>query len=179
MKNVNVGYELVDIHSLRVHPKNPKKGDVAAIGGSIDANGFYGALIVQKSTRFVLAGNHRLHAAFGKGAKKLPVIWVDVDDETALRILLADNRTCEIASIDFDKLVELLESASKMDDGLAGTGYSPADLDHMIQRAIDPGPVNSGTFDVLITTYSRTDHERLAGQLRGEGYAVEEELATN
>lgn len=177
MKNVNVGYELVDLHTLRVHPKNPKKGDVAAIGGSIDANGFYGALIVQKSTRFVLAGNHRLHAAFGKGAKKLPVIWVDVDDETALRILLADNRTCEIASIDFERLAELLESASKIDGGLAGTGYSPADLDRLILAAIDPGPVNSGTFDVLVTTYSRIDHDRMATTLRSEGYAVEPELS--
>jgi hypothetical protein len=86
-------YELAPIESISPHPRNPNQGDVAAIRESIDVNGFYGACIVQKSTRFILAGEHRWRAEKEREQTHVPVLFVDVDDETALRILLADNGT--------------------------------------------------------------------------------------
>lgn len=120
-------YELVDALTLNLWPgaENPKLHDLDAIGASMEANGVFGALLVQKSTRRVIAGNGSLTAAVSRGVGTVPVLWLDVDDDRARRIMLADNRLSEIGGIDEEKLAALLGS---MPD-LAGTGYDIGDLD--------------------------------------------------
>jgi site-specific DNA-methyltransferase (adenine-specific) len=118
----------VRLSKLQPHPKNPRKGNVAAIEDSIEANDFYGALVVQRSTGYILAGNHRYQAARKKGMQKLPVVWLDVDDDRALRILLADNRLNDVAAYDEAALAELLKG---MDD-LTGTGWDEAALAELL-----------------------------------------------
>lgn len=49
----------IPVDSLTAHPDNPNRGDLAAITASIQAQDFFGGIIVQKSTRHILAGNHR------------------------------------------------------------------------------------------------------------------------
>lgn len=121
-------YEVTPVSKLHNHPSNPRRGDLEAIEASIAANGFWGAVVAQRSTGYVLAGNHRLRAAVAHGIKKLPTVWVDVDDSRAQRILLADNRTADLAVNDQAALLALLEELSITDDVLAGTGY---DLDQL------------------------------------------------
>src|SRR5260221_8662270 len=118
----NERYELVAIDSLQLHPKNPRRGDVGAIAKSMVANGFYGAVVAQKGTNYILAGNHRWRAAKGEGATEVPVLWVDVDERTARRILLADNKTSDDANYDEEALARILEEV-RNDDDFAGTGY--------------------------------------------------------
>ena len=133
---VNEQYESVPIGQLAQHPRNPREGDVGAIAESIRHNGFYGAVVAQRSTGHVLAGNHRIKAAHDVGMKEVPVLWVDVDDETALRILLADNRTNDLASYNEGALTELLtELADSI--GLQGTGYDGDDLDELLGEYTD------------------------------------------
>ena len=131
MEQVPQRYVRRKLDELHPHPSNPRQGDVGAIHESIEANGFYGAVIVQKSTGYVLAGNHRMQAAAHAGAKSLPVIEVDVDDATATRILLADNRTNDVATYDQDALAGLLRSLAE-DGGLAGSGYDGDDVDALL-----------------------------------------------
>jgi DNA modification methylase len=123
--------ETVPIGTLKHHPKNPRKGDVKSITESIEHNGFYGVVVAQKSTGYVLAGNHRMMAAKAAGLDSLPVAYVDVDDSTALKILLADNRTNDLATYDNKELAELLADVSNK-FGLDGTGYDEAFLDSLI-----------------------------------------------
>lgn len=118
-------YELTHVDKLSTHPANPRRGDVDQLASSIEANGFYGAVVAQRSTGHVLAGNHRLLAARERGILELPVIWLDVDDDRAARILLVDNRSNDVASYDEAQLVELLQ---ELDGDLTGTGYSDDDL---------------------------------------------------
>lgn len=118
-------YEVTSVEQLRQHPQNPRRGDVEMIASSIDANGFYGSIVAQRSTGYVLAGNHRLLAARQRGIAELPVIWLDVDDDAARRILLVDNRSNDLASYDEAELVELLRD---LDGELDGTGYTEEDL---------------------------------------------------
>jgi ParB-like nuclease domain len=133
-------YRQADPRTLRPHPRNPRQGDVGAIHQSIAANGFYGAIIVQRSTQHVLAGNHRLQAALHADARTVPVLEVDCDDATALRILLADNRTNDLASYDYGILGELLRE-SALQGQLEGTGFDGADVDALIEyAALDPLP---------------------------------------
>lgn len=125
--------ETVPIGTLKHHPKNPRKGDVQSIADSIEHNGFYGVVVAQKSTGYVLAGNHRMMAAKAAGLDSLPVAYVDVDDATALKILLADNRTNDLATYDNKELAELLADVSNK-FGLEGTGYDEDFLQGLIDE---------------------------------------------
>lgn len=130
-------YQLWPVDKLRKHPKNPKKGNVEAIGDSVERNDFYGAAVVQKSTGFILVGNHRYDAALAKGLKEIPVIVVDCDDAKAERILLADNRTSELGGYDDRALQSLLEDRAK-NDGLHGTGYDDTYLKKLQEKNKPP-----------------------------------------
>jgi ParB-like chromosome segregation protein Spo0J len=139
-----VEYPVAD---LVEHPANPRRGDVEAIAASIDANGFYGAIVVQESTGLVLAGNHRLRAARRQGLDVVPVAVIDVDDERAKRILLADNRTSDLGAYDDELLRTLLEELAAEADGLTGTGYDDADLTAMLDKLERDGPDQFPVFD--------------------------------
>jgi len=122
-------YALADIDDLQPHPDNPRVGEVGTIANSISAHGFYGAVVVQKSTGYVLAGNHRLSAARAKGIKKIPAIYVDADETLAKRILVVDNRAAERATWDHEALAEILSGLASDDVDLGTIGYDPADLE--------------------------------------------------
>jgi len=130
---INQQIEDAPVDSLLPHPDNPRQGDVDAIEESILANGWYGAVIVQLSTRFILAGNHRWQGAKRAGALTVPTIFVDVDDATARRIILADNRTADRASYDQESLTNILTSIQQEAGNLAGTGYVDSDLKQMME----------------------------------------------
>jgi ParB-like chromosome segregation protein Spo0J len=123
---VNTKVELVDVGRLAVHPENPRRGDVRAIGKSLESHGFYGVVVAQRSSGHVLKGNHTLMAARDAGMGKVPVAWVDVDDDEARRILLDDNRASDLAEYDEAGLAELVAELEGSARGLAGTLYDEA-----------------------------------------------------
>lgn len=120
-------FKSVALSTVAPHPDNPRRGDIDAIEHSIEVNGFYGALVVQESTGYILVGNHRYAAAKKAGLDELPALIIDVDDEQARRILVADNRYAELAKWDEDALSAILREFD-----LAGTGFTEADLAKMI-----------------------------------------------
>lgn len=128
MRVVKQRYRRVPIDDLTPHPRNPRRGNVGAIRESIRSNDFVGAVIVQRSTGYVIAGRHRLEAAREEGATELPVLEVDVDDETALRILLADNRTSDLAGYEDETLLALLREIGAGEGTLEGTGWTFEDF---------------------------------------------------
>lgn len=130
-------YQSVGIDEIRPHPSNPRLGNVSAIRESIEKNGFYGAIVVQSSTGHVLAGNHRWMAAKAQGMATVPVIYVDVDDDRALRILLGDNHASDIGAYDDDALGSLLASLALTEGGLDGTGYTGDDLSRLVDAMAD------------------------------------------
>lgn len=131
--------QLEPVDTLVPHPRNPRCGDIGKIVESIEANGFYGVIVAQLGTRYVLAGSHRLAAAKDLGIPEVPVVWVDVDDEQAVRILLADNQTSDAASWDDRGLAALLtDLATLTETGLIGTGSDPDDLDRLLTRIGEP-----------------------------------------
>jgi len=116
------------IDSLKPYPGNPRRGNVALIAESLEANGQYRPIVVRKATREILAGNHIWLAAQLLGWAKVWIVEVDVDDETAARIVAVDNRANDLASYDLQALADLLGSL----DSLVGTGYSPEDVDTLL-----------------------------------------------
>ena len=137
MRTLNQTTETVPIDALKAHPRNPRQGDIGAIHESIQVNGFYGFVIAQRSTGYILAGNHRWKAAQQAGAKTIPVTWIDVEDDHALRILLADNRTNDLATYDDNALAQLLQDLQNTTGSLAGTGYDGDDLDDLLKDLND------------------------------------------
>jgi hypothetical protein len=77
-----------------------------------------GALVVQKSTGHILVGNHRYKAAIALGMSELPVHYVDVSDEQATKILLADNAASDLSVWDEDLLAELLTDLEDLEGSL-------------------------------------------------------------
>ena len=112
---------------LKPYDKNPRIGDISVIAESLEANGQFKPIVVQKSTSKILAGNHTFLAARKLGWKTISAVVIDVDDEEAKRIVLADNRTSDFGGYDEDVLAELLDSIEVPE----GTGYSMDDIESL------------------------------------------------
>jgi ParB-like chromosome segregation protein Spo0J len=125
----------VALDTLTTWPANPRRGDVAAIRQSLEVSGQYRALVVRAGSLEVLAGNHTLLAMRELGWERALCHLVDVDDEAARRIVLADNRTAELAGYDEQLLADLL---AQMDGDLAGTGWDQGALDKLVAGLASP-----------------------------------------
>jgi len=130
-KIINEATKVVAVKTISEHPRNPNRNELSRIVESIEEDGFYGTILVQKSTGYILAGNHRYRAATAAGLDRVPVTFVDVDDETALRILVKDNRLAEFGTRDEKTLTELLGELAE-GSGFAGTGFTQEDFDEMV-----------------------------------------------
>jgi len=126
---------LVEIDSVEPYPDNPRVGDVRTIARSLEANGQYRPIVVNKRTNEILAGNHTWKAAKYLGWATIAATFVDVDDDTARRIVLVDNRANDLARYEDDSLLEMLQSI--VDDGLEliGTGYSEDDIAKLLETS--------------------------------------------
>lgn len=126
---------------LSTYHRNARRGNIDAITGSLKANGQYKPIVVNIGTHTgrpneVLAGNHTL-MAFRNLAELNPtderwneiaVYWVDVDEDRATRIVLADNRTAEDSTYDDVMLYDLIKS---LGDDLDGSGFNDRDVDRL------------------------------------------------
>jgi hypothetical protein len=130
--------EYVPILSIQQHPKNANNGDADAIEESIRVNGLYDALKVQRSTGYIVVGNHRWAELLRRGWPEVPVIWLDVDDAEALRILAADNRINRMGHDDESQLAENLQELFETDTGLAGTGYGAREYQYLLELVDEP-----------------------------------------
>jgi hypothetical protein len=137
--------------SLKFHPDNPRRGDVALIEESLRQNGWYGTVVAQESTGFILIGNHRSRAAQNIGLETCPdVQWVTCDDEQAKRILLSDNRAADMAYYDDASLAKLLDELAETDEGFVGTGFDGGSYELVLQNlaAQDEGGTRGDVGDV-------------------------------
>lgn len=128
---------LVNIDTVLPHPDNYNNGDLEAIQESIEVNGMYRPIFVQKNTGYIIAGNHTWHACKALGATQIPMIVLDVDDHTAKRIMIADNRTAALAQPDNGQLLILLDELAD-NDSLHGTGYKEFDREAIRKLAEIP-----------------------------------------
>ncbi len=121
----------VPVDALKLWPGNPRRGNRTAIRESIRVNGIYKPLLVWSATGEVLAGNNTLIAARELGHTHVDVIYKDVDEATARRINLVDNKASDGSGYDD----ELLREALLAMDELTGTGWSAEELDALMQAA--------------------------------------------
>lgn len=153
-----LAYATVAINEVRSHPQNPRRGDVSAIARSLEVHRQYRPIVVQRSTGFILAGNHTWQAARQLGWDTIDVAYVDVDADQAVRILLVDNRLSDVATYDDDALAALLNDLARSDSALEGTGWQPtdlADLNAVLQGLGDPVVIAQENRDVTVEDFAR------------------------
>ena len=140
MSNILGEAQRHNIYELNLYHQNPRVGNIQTIAESLEKNGAYKPIVVNRGTHTgrpleVLAGNHTLKAhrllvEQGKTGWETISTWVvDVDEEHATRIVLADNRTADLGTYNNDDLLELL---GNLNDGLEGTGYDPGYIDALL-----------------------------------------------
>jgi integrase len=112
----------VPLDSLIPHPRNPRRGDVSAIAASLARFGQRKPVVVQATTRYVVAGNHLAAAARTLGWTEIAANVQDMDDTEATAFMLADNRTADLGGYDDALLAEILAEQGSLDN-LWATGY--------------------------------------------------------
>ena len=119
---------------LRLHPDNPRRGDLPALKGSLAFHGQYRPIVVNRQTMEVLVGNHTLRAARELGWTEIAATFVDVGPEQGRRILAVDNRTNDLAGYDSQALAALLTELGDLD----GTGYDDDALADLLDELAPP-----------------------------------------
>lgn len=122
----------IRVDTVEPFPGNPREGDVGAIAESLRRFGQQKPIVVQESTRYIVAGNHLWRAAVALGWEEIAANVVPMDDKTAEAFLIADNRTSELGSYDEDALGALLRKIAA-EGNLRGTGYDGDDVDAFLE----------------------------------------------
>lgn len=163
------------VGKLEPHPMNPNEGDVGFIKESIEANGFYGAVLAQVSTGFIIAGEHRWRAAIEAGRSTVPVFWKDCSDSEALRIMLVDNEAARRGKNNVDKLDLVLRNLADVDpeEGLAGSGFTLKDLERIEQdrQMLEPNnDIFADQYGIILECETETEQMEVFEKLTKAGY---------
>jgi hypothetical protein len=115
----------VEIDKLTEHPQNARQGDIPKIMRSLERFGQVKPIVVQKSTGYIVAGNHVTKAAKRLGWKTVKVQLIDVDDATAIGYLVSDNASSDKSTYNQSKLLDVLSSALSLE----GLGFDEDDIE--------------------------------------------------
>lgn len=133
--------EVQAVPLAELHPfhRNPRRGNTAAIAESLKARGQYKPIVVNVGTLTarpmeILAGNHTYLAAHSLEWPTIQVVTVDVDDEDAAQIVLADNKLADLGGYDDEDLLATLQAAGSLE----ATGYTDQDLTELLRALEDP-----------------------------------------
>ena len=189
-KRASIGaLETVSTKDLNVYYKNARRGDVDLIAESMQRNGVYKPLVVNRGTKTgrpmeVLCGNHSL-MAIRRLADENPrderwqtvdVYVIDVDEQQAARTVIADNKASDEATYEVEELVNLL---TELPD-LAGTGFDRDELDELLE-ALDtpeleeetpPEETTNDSYDLLVECADAEERARVKKQLLAQGVVV-------
>lgn len=125
---------VVPIDSVELHPRNPRLGAVAAVAASLARFRQVKPIVVQRSTGYVIAGNHVLRAALSLGWTEIAANVQDLDDADAMALMLADNRTADLGGYD-DTLLAAILAEQQAEANVAATGYDADDVAALLAQA--------------------------------------------
>lgn len=122
------------LSQIQQHPQNIRihtKRNLDVIKKSLSQWGQYKPILVQKSTMYILAGNGTYQAAEALGWEQMDCNLIDVNDDQAKAILIADNRSSDLSQMDEKAVLDLLQGFDA--DLLELTGYDDKELDNMLK----------------------------------------------
>lgn len=133
--------EYVHPDSLVPWEKNPRRNEhvVEKIAASIKEFGFASPIVARISDRRIIAGHTRWKAAKSIGMTEVPVRFMELTDEQATALTIADNRLGDLAIWDENKLGDLLSELRDVDVGsLDVLGFQQEELDALFGEWEDP-----------------------------------------
>ena len=132
----------VDPSSLTPWNKNPRHNEAAIdeVAKSIERFGFASPIVARTADGRIIAGHTRHAAAMSLGLRDVPVRFLDIDEQKASALALADNRLGEIATWDDEGLAAILEGLAAEDIDLDGLGWDEDELDGLLESfgTVDP-----------------------------------------
>ena len=165
MEDIKV--EMMKVTDIKPYEKNPRYNDnaVSAVAKSISEFGFKTPIVVDKNN-VIICGHTRWKASKLLGLKEVPVIKAsDLSDAKAKAYRIADNKTAELSSWDYDKLQEELRTIDSTDMLDFGFVESELDLQPEIEELVETEDwIEQDVFDTksgrLIITYSTPLEEK-------------------
>lgn len=124
--NVKCAYvELIDIHKLIPHPKNPNKHpdeQIERLAKIIDYQGMRSPIVVSRLSGFITKGHGRLLSLAKLGWTKVPVDYQDYENEAQeYSDIVSDNAIAEWAAQDLSQInLEMLDLGPDIDVDLLG-----------------------------------------------------------
>lgn len=130
--------EWIDINKIELWDRNPRINEhvIQQVAISIQQFGFINPIVVQKSSNKIIAGNTRYKAGLKLNLPKVPVIYVDLDDDKATAYAIADNKLGELALWDDDLLKELILEIQDSDIDIEVLGFDEYELDSILNNSI-------------------------------------------
>jgi len=120
---------IVPIDSVKPREKNPRiTKNLEMLMDGVRRFGVRWPIVVNKNDGTIEAGHKRYEALVSLGAKHIPVLWTDDDQNTADAFTISDNRLGEkVAKWDDGILNEMLAGLLE-EDSLGGVGFEPDDV---------------------------------------------------
>lgn len=131
----------VAIDDVKPFPGNARRGDLPTVRESVKTHGQYRSILVQESTGHIIAGNNTWQAMKDEGFINIDIEIIDVDDTTAKKINLMDNRANDLAGYDDQALADLLNDIPDFE----GTGFERQDLDALMAGLTTYGGFGHGS----------------------------------
>jgi hypothetical protein len=124
-ENGELTEDIFDIEALVENPRNPNQHpeeQIVRLMASLRVNGLYKPVLARRANRMLIAGHGIRQAAMRLGWTTIRVAFWDVDQVTADRTMLGDNRLGELSRPNQDRVAELLREIPE-DDWLS-VGFS-------------------------------------------------------
>ena len=126
------------ITDLVMNPRNPRThpaGQIERLMASLQRDGQTKPVLARAENKMLIAGHGITQAATQLGWTHLAALLWDVDQATADRVMLADNRLAELSASDKDRMAQLLGEIEQGD--YLATGFTDAEVEKLLSSAED------------------------------------------
>jgi ParB-like chromosome segregation protein Spo0J len=126
------------VRSLVPNPRNPNihsEQQILALAAALLLDGQTRPLLARKANKMLIAGHGVHQAALRADMTELQVILLDVDQATADRLMLGDNRLASMSSPNDARMAELLGEINAAD--WLATGFTKDEGDRLLVELSD------------------------------------------
>jgi hypothetical protein len=160
----------MDPASLTANPRNHRRhpdGQRGVLRRALGDKGWIDPVIWNKRTGHIVDGHARVEEALGESIKSVPVIVLDVDEKTELKIMARHDRIGALATLDLDMLRETL--AELAGDGISLEELGWKNLSFAETEGEDESAKLKPSWHIIIECEEESDQARLLEKLKREG----------